>query len=46
LLVDEMKYLSRSTLMWDITQQRVVITYRRFGTTNRLHFLDPCRWDR
>jgi len=41
LLVDEMKYLSRSALFWDITQHRVVITYRRFRTTNRLNFLDP-----
>jgi len=37
-----------STLICDITQHRVVIPYRRFGTTYRL-FLQgqaPWRWDR
>jgi hypothetical protein len=28
----------RSALFWDITQRRVVILYRRFGTTYRSHF--------
>jgi hypothetical protein len=27
----------RSTLLWDITQRRMVILYRRFGTTFRSH---------
>jgi hypothetical protein len=27
--------LMRSALLWDITQRRVVILYRRFGTTHR-----------
>jgi hypothetical protein len=46
----------RSALVWDITQRRVVIPYRRFGATyqshlqeSRSHFLlgllDPWRWD-
>jgi hypothetical protein len=47
----------RSTLFWDITQRRVEILYRRFGTTYRSHLqgsrcprrklglLDPWRWD-
>jgi hypothetical protein len=29
--------LSRSALFWDITQRRVAILYRRFGTTCRSH---------
>jgi hypothetical protein len=38
--------LIRSALFWDITQRRVVIIYRRFGTTYRSHLfpsrtLDP-----
>jgi hypothetical protein len=27
----------RSALFWDTTRRRVVIVYRRFGTTYRLH---------
>jgi hypothetical protein len=43
--------LMRSGLFWDITRRRVVIVYRRFGTTYRSHLqvsrtLDPRRWDR
>jgi hypothetical protein len=40
--------LMRSALFWGITQRRVVILYRRFGTTyrSRLGLLDPWRWDR
>jgi hypothetical protein len=30
--------LIRSALFWDITRRRVVIVYRRFGTTYRSHF--------
>jgi hypothetical protein len=29
--------LMRSALFWDITRRRVVIVYRRFGTTYRTH---------
>ena len=29
--------LLRSALFWDITQRRVIILYRRFGTTYRSH---------
>jgi hypothetical protein len=29
--------LMRSALFWDITRRRVVIVYRRFGTTCRSH---------
>jgi hypothetical protein len=29
--------LMRSALFWDITRRRVVIVYRRFGTTYRSH---------
>jgi hypothetical protein len=29
--------LMKSALFWDITQRRVVIVYRRFGTTYRSH---------
>jgi hypothetical protein len=45
----------RSALFWYITQRRVVILYRRFGTmywphlqgsSSLLGFLDPSRWDR
>jgi hypothetical protein len=45
-------WLMRSVLFWGITQRRVVIVYRRFGTTYRSHLsfllglLDPWRWDR
>jgi hypothetical protein len=38
----------RCALFWDITQRRVVILYRRFGTTYRSQLqglLDPRRWD-
>ena len=40
LLVDEIKYLFISAFFWDITQRRVVITCRRFGTINGSRFLD------
>ena len=51
-----MVLILRSALVWDITQRRVVIPYRRFGATyqshlqeSRSHFLlgllDPWRWD-
>jgi hypothetical protein len=30
----------RSSLFWDVTQPRVVIMYRRFGTTYRSHLVD------
>jgi hypothetical protein len=45
----------RSALFWSITQRRMVILYRRFGTTCRSHLqrsrsarrlLYPRRWDR
>jgi hypothetical protein len=40
--------LMRSALFWDITQRRVVILYRRFGTTYRPHFkgqdVRPLKW--
>jgi hypothetical protein len=29
--------ISKSALFWDITQRKVVILYRRFGTTYRSH---------
>jgi len=28
----------RSALLWDVTQHRLVVRYRRFGTTYRFHF--------
>jgi hypothetical protein len=31
------EFNSRSALFWDITRRRVVIVYRRFGTTYRKH---------
>jgi hypothetical protein len=31
----------RSALFWNITQRRVTIIYRRFGTTYRSHFQGP-----
>jgi hypothetical protein len=43
---------TRSALFWDITQRRVVILYRRFGTTYMFHLqgsrslLGPLSWDR
>jgi hypothetical protein len=43
----------RATLVWAITQSRVVLLYRRFGTTYRSHLkdsrrglLDPLKWER
>jgi hypothetical protein len=41
----------RSALFWDITRHRVVIVYRRFGTTYQSHLQglgtpDCWRWDR
>ena len=47
-----MALLMISAFFWDITQRRVLIPYRRFGTIYRSHlqgfigFLDPWRWDR
>jgi len=39
----------RYALFWDITQRRVVITCRHFGTTYRSHLQGskyyPWRWD-
>jgi len=43
----------RSSLFWDATQRRLVVTYRRFGTTYRSHlqgsgspnWSEPWRWD-
>jgi hypothetical protein len=34
-------YKLRSWLFWDITQRRLVVVYRRFGTTYRSHLLGP-----
>jgi hypothetical protein len=34
----ERNIILRSVLFWGITQRRVVILYRRFGTTYRSHF--------
>jgi len=44
-------------LFWGVRQRRLVVSYRRFGTTHRSNFqgpssprtlrlIDPCRWDR
>jgi hypothetical protein len=33
--------LMKSALFWDITQRRVVVLYRHFGTTYLLGLLDP-----
>jgi len=33
-LVDKLK---RSTLFWDFTQRRIVVSYRRFGTNHQSH---------
>jgi hypothetical protein len=42
----------RSALFWDFTQRRMIVCYRRFGTTyrpchqvSRSRLLDPWRWD-
>jgi hypothetical protein len=55
--VELVHLLIRSAIFWDITQRRVIILYRRFGTTYRSHlqgsrsprflrFLDPWRFQR
>jgi len=31
----------RSSLFWDITQRRLVVIYRRFGTTHKPHIQGP-----
>jgi len=31
----------RSSFFWDVTQRRLVVTYRRFGKTYRSHFQGP-----
>jgi hypothetical protein len=36
----------RSALFWDITQRRVVILYRRFGTTYWTHLIQSRRMDK
>jgi hypothetical protein len=36
-MVADIKIQARSALFWDITQRRVVILYRRFGTTYLSH---------
>jgi hypothetical protein len=42
----------RSSLFWDVTQCRLVVSYHCFRTTYQSHFqgsiglLDPVRWDR
>ena len=35
----EHKYVLRSWLFWDVMQRRLVVIYRRCGTTYRLHLL-------
>jgi hypothetical protein len=39
-------YFERSTLFWDIKQNRVVILYRSFGITYRSHLQESWCWDR
>jgi hypothetical protein len=31
--------IMRSSLFWDVTQPRLVVSYQRFGTPNRSHIL-------
>jgi len=48
-------FYKKASLFWDVTQRRLVITYRRFGTTyksclqrsiTQRRQLDPWRWNR
>jgi hypothetical protein len=41
-VVIELKFIFISALFWDITRRRVVIVYRRFGTTYRSHLKKNC----